>query len=137
VGSVRTPVWRKGGVVFGPRCDKNFEKKINKKMNSRAIVMVLSGKFKDDNIKVVDDLAMADKKTKAAAELIKNLKISGKTLIAFSQKEKDLRVASRNLKGVSNILTDQLNVADMLSNKYLLMSKESVKLLEDKYKVSN
>lgn len=133
VGSRRTPTWRKGGVAFGPRKDQNFSKKINKKMNAKAIKMVLSAKLKDGEILVLDKLDLAEKKTKAMAQILKNLKISGKTLMAFSETEKDLRIASRNLKKVENILTNQLNVLEMLKNKFLLMTKDSMKYLEEKY----
>ncbi|HRY82665.1 MAG TPA: 50S ribosomal protein L4 [Candidatus Moranbacteria bacterium] len=133
VGSVRNPAWKKGGVAFGPRNDRNFTKKINKKMNVKAILMVLSAKFRDGEIMVLDKLDSTQKKTKMMAEILKNLKISGKTLMAFSSTEKDLRIASRNIKKVNNILTSQLNVLEMLKNKFLLMTKESVKYLEEKY----
>ncbi len=133
VGSVRTPIWKKGGVAFGPRSDRNFSQKINKKMNAKAITMVLSGKLKDDEIKIIDKMEPAEKKTKAMVKILANLKIKGKTLLAFSQKEKDLRILSRNINKSTNILTSQLNVADMLKSKYLLMSKESAEYLEDKY----
>jgi len=133
VGSVRTPVWRKGGIIFGPRNDRNFSQKINKKMNSKAIAMVLSGKLEDKELIVLDNLTFKEKKTKAMAEVLKNLKINKKTLIAFSDAEKDLRIVSRNIKNVKNILTGQLNVSDMMKNKFLLMTKDSVKYLEEKY----
>ena len=123
VGSVRTPVWRKGGIVFGPRNDRNFSQKINKKMNSKAIAMVLSGKLEDKELIVLDSLTLKEKKTKAMAEALKNLKINKKALIAFSDAEKDLRIVSRNIKNVKNILTSQLNVSDMMKNKFLLMTK--------------
>ena len=66
-------------------------------------------------------------------EILKNLKISGKILMAFSNTEKDLRIASRNIKKVENILTSQLNVLEMLKSKFLLLTKESVNYLEEKY----
>lgn len=134
VGSVRTPIWRKGGIVFGPRNDRNYTKKINKKMNASAIAMVIGGKIKDNELKIVDKLEISERKTKEFAKILKNLKIEGKTLVSFSKEEKDLRIASRNMEKVTNILTDQLNVADMLNNKNILMSKDSVKFLEEKYK---
>lgn len=133
VGSVRNPAWKKGGVAFGPRNDRNFTKKINKKMNAKAIMMVLSAKLKDKEIIILDKFDLKEKKTKAVADILKNLKISARTLISFSKEEKDLRLASRNIKKVENILTDQLNVLEMLKNKFLLMSKDSVKYLEEKY----
>ncbi len=133
VGSVRNPAWKKGGVAFGPRNDRNFTKKINKKMNAKAILMVLSAKLKDNEIMILDKFDLKEKKTKAMADVLKNLKISAKTLIAFTTLEKDLRIVSRNLKKTENILTSQLNVLEMLKNKFLLMSKDSIKYLEEKY----
>ncbi|HAT73527.1 MAG: 50S ribosomal protein L4 [Candidatus Moranbacteria bacterium GW2011_GWF2_36_839] len=133
VGSVRNPAWKKGGVAFGPRNDRNFTKKINKKMNAKAILMVLSAKLKDKEIVILDKFDLKDKKTKAMADVLKNLKISAKTLISFTTSEKDLRIVSRNLKKTENILTSQLNVLEMLKNKFLLMSKDSIKYLEEKY----
>jgi large subunit ribosomal protein L4 len=133
VGSVRTPIWRKGGVVFGPNTDRNFKKKINKKMNAKAIALVLSGKLRDEEIFVVDSIAFADKKTKSAVKAFTNLEIKDRALVAFSSEEKDSRIATRNIDKIQNILTSQLNVLDMLNNKNLVMSKESVKFLEEKY----
>ena len=105
-------------------------------MTAQAVAMVLSGKLKDKEIKVVDKLEMTEKKTQATAKLIANLKIEGKILFSFNQKEKEERIYSRNIKGVTNILTEQLNVASMLRNKYLVLSKESVEFLDKKYKVT-
>lgn len=137
VGSVRTPVWKKGGVVFGPRSDRNYKQKISKKMNAKAIAVVLSGKLQDQELVVIDKLKLAEKKTKKMAQIFQNLKLTGKTLVAFSEKEKDLRIASRNIKKVENTLTSQLNVFDMLNSKNLLMSKDSIKYLEEKYGKGN
>lgn len=134
VGSRRTPLWKKGGVVFGPTNDRNYKQKINKKMNQKAIATVLSGKLKDNEIFVVDAFSFPAKKTKQVAEMFENFKVKGKTLIALLGAEKEFRLASRNLAKVENILTEQLNVLEMLRNKNLFMSKESVKYLEEKYK---
>lgn len=133
VGSVRTPVWRKGGVAFGPRSDRNYTRKINKKMKAKAIAIVLSAKLKDKEIIVIDKLALAAKKTKHMAEIMNNLKINKKALIAFSNSEKDLRITSRNIPKVENVMVAQINVLEMLNSKYLVMSKESIKYLETKY----
>lgn len=133
VGSVRTPTWRKGGVAFGPRNDRNFKKKINKKMNTQAIKLVLSGKFRDNELKIVDKIEFKDGKTKEVAQSLKNLGITARILMAFSVAEKEARMASRNIAKVANAMTAQLNVVDMLNNKYLLMSKDSLKYLEEKY----
>ncbi len=133
VGSVRNPLWRKGGVAFGPNNDRNFKKNINKKMNQKAIMTVLSAKLKDKEIFVVDKLEFKDKKTKKVAEILKNFKLKGKTLMSFSDSEKEYRTASRNIKNVENILSSQLNVLEMLNSKNLFLSKESVEYLDKKY----
>lgn len=134
VGSVRTPVWRKGGIIFGPTNERNFKKKINKKMNAKAVAVALSGKLRDSEMVIIDKLELEEKKTKKMAQSLKNLNLKGSVLLGFSEKEKDLRLASRNLPRVKNILTSQLNVLDILNRKNLILSKESVKYLENKYK---
>jgi len=133
VGSVRTPVWKKGGIVFGPRSERNYKKKINRKMNTKAILSVLSGKAKDKEIYVIDKMKISDKKTKEMAKVLKNLDLSGKTLMVFNDKERELMLASRNLKNVQNILSKQLNILDMLNNKNMLISKDSIREIEKKY----
>lgn len=133
-GSVRNPIWRKGGVIFGPTKDKNFSKKINKKMNQKGIKISLSEKLRSEKLVLVDEIKLDHRKTKDFFKAINNLKITGKILIGFSDKEKDWRMFSKNINNVSNILTSRLNVFDILNNEYLLLSKDSVKYLENKYK---
>ncbi|MFZ2985622.1 MAG: 50S ribosomal protein L4 [Candidatus Moraniibacteriota bacterium] len=134
VGSRRTPLWKKGGVVFGPSSDRNYKQKINKKMNQKAITVVLSGKLRDNQIFILDSFNFTEKKTKQAVAMLDSLKIKGRTLLAYKDGEKDNCMISRNIKTVENISTEQLNVLDMLKNKNLVMSKESVRYLEEKYK---
>ena len=133
VGTVRNPVWRKGGVVFGPRNDRNFKKKINKKMNQNAIKMVLTGKLKDKELIVLADNNFAQKKTKEAKELLGKLGIEGSVLWTFDKQELDNQKVSRNLDKVNNIFVDQINVYDMLNSKYLILTKDGIKSLEEKY----
>jgi len=137
VGSVRNPVWRKGGIIFGPTKDKNFSKKINKKMNQKAIKIVLSGKARQKEIIVLEELDLKEKKTKEFARIIKNLKLKNKILFGFMVSEKNLNRYSRNIENIANIATQNLNVFDMLNNKYLLLSKDSVKYLDKKYATSD
>jgi len=137
VGSLRTPTWRGGGVAFGPTNDRNFKKKINRKMNAKAIATVLSGKLKDEELVILEKMELAEKKTKQMASVLKRFELKGRTLMAFADGEKEVMLSSRNLKKVSNISVKQLNVWDMLNNKNLILSKESVKFLEEKYKTTN
>mgnify|MGYP001320325734 FL=1 len=134
VGSVRSPIWRKGGVIFGPTSERNFKKKINKKMNAKGIAITLSGKVRDNQLLVVDSFVLKERKTKKIAEALKNLKLKGSVLIGLSQKETETSLACRNMPNVMSISSRQLNVLEILNNKNLIISKESVKLLENKLK---
>ncbi|MDP1845458.1 MAG: 50S ribosomal protein L4 [Candidatus Moranbacteria bacterium] len=135
VGSVRTPVWRKGGVVFGPTKDRNFKKDVPKKMNKKALAIALSGKVRDKELFLVDSLKADVVKTKMMKEALESLKISRSALMGFSKDEKEMMKASRNLPKVDNILVDNLNVFDILNHKYLVISEKGVKFLEQKYKL--
>lgn len=133
VGSVRSPLWRKGGIIFGPTKDRNFKKKINKKMLQGAIKTALSEKAKNESIIIVDQFNFSKNKTKEFAEAIKKLKINGSVLVGFNEKEIIFSRASRNIEKASNVPAGALNVKDLLDNKYLLLSKDSIKQIEERY----
>jgi large subunit ribosomal protein L4 len=133
VGSVRTPVWRKGGIVFGPTKDRNFKKDVPKKMGQKALAVALSSKVVDKELFLVDSLEMKEVKTKLMSDALKNLKLKGSILIGFSAKEHDAKRASRNLPKILNMEAKDLNVYDILNHKYLLMSEDGVKVLEKKF----
>jgi large subunit ribosomal protein L4 len=133
VGSVRTPTWKGGGVAFGPTNDRNYKKKINKKMNAKAIALALSGKLRDGEMFVLENFDLKEKKTKKMSEVLQNLKIKGSALLGFYAKEKEMVLAARNLKKVDCILSENLNVLDILNHKNIILSKDSVKYLEKKY----
>jgi large subunit ribosomal protein L4 len=133
VGTASNPIWRKGGVAFGPRNERNFKKKINKKVNQSAIKMVLSGKLQDKELIVLENSKFENKKTKLVQEFLNKMKIEGTVLWAFDREELENQVASRNLEKVNNIFVDQINVYDMLNTKYLIVTKQGIKNLEEKY----
>ncbi len=132
-GSVRNPIWRKGGVVFGPSKDRNFKKKINTKMKRKSIVIALSEKFRAGELVVVDKIKLDEKKTKKFAEILKNLNIKKSALVAFSPEEKDYYLFCRNIKKTGGTPVSQLSVFDMLNYKQLMLSKKSIDYLEKKY----
>lgn len=134
VGSVRSPLWRKGGIIFGPTKDRNFKKKINQKMKSKALALALSGKLSDKELIVMENFAITEKKTKKMAEVLKNLKIKGSSLLVFSSKENEMKRFSQNLAKVKNASAGQLNVLNILNNKNIIFSRESVKEVEDRFK---
>lgn len=140
-GSIRSPLWKGGGVTFGPTKEKNFKLKINKKMKRQALFMVLSGKRKDDELVLVDGLQIAEPKTKLAASIFNNLKSGTKkeldkgTLVVLAKKDENFIRAARNIPYLKMLSVNSLNVVDLLSFKYLLMTKEAVGVIKEIYPV--
>lgn len=135
-GQKRNPVMKGGGVAFGPTSDRNFKRDLNKKMKQKAVRIALSEKLRSGTLIAVDALALAEQKTKSFAQILKKLELKGKVLAAFSDQEKAVTLASRNISNVENILTKDLNVYDLLNNKYVLLSKQSIQFLEEKFQES-
>lgn len=134
VGSVRTPVWKGGGVVFGPRNTRNFVLKINQKMRRKAVMIALSEKIRDGKVIVLDSFSFPEKKTKLVAQTLHDLKLTGKSIVmGLSVSEKSFEKASQNIPRLNNILADNVNVADLLNNQYFILSKESLLGLEKKF----
>ncbi len=133
-GSIRSPLWKGGGVTFGPRPERVLKKKINKIMRRKALFMVLSSKVKDKKVLVLDDLKMEKIKTKLMAKILNKLFLSqGTGMVALPGKEDALVKSIRNIKGVKPISAKDLNVLDLLSYKYLLLPKESIKVIKETF----
>jgi len=135
-GSIRSPLWKGGGVTFGPRNDENFSRKINKKARRKALLMVLTSKVQDKELIVLDELKISDSKTKLIANIIKKVfkdKKGPSILLAVSKKDNSVIKAAKNIANLNTILSDSLNVVDLLSSKYLLLDKESIKVIEKVY----
>ena len=137
VGSVRSPIWRKGGIIFGPTKERNFKKDVPKKMNQKAISIALSGKAKDKELVLVESLTVKDLKTKLMKEAVDNLKLKGNILFGFSKSERPTKRATRNLEQVKNIDIENLNVFDILNHKFLVISQEGIEAVESRYKSEN
>ncbi len=144
-GSSRSPIWVGGGVTHGPLAEKNYKRKISKKMRAQALFSVLSKKFKDGEIIFVQDLNTSEIKTKNAIEVLKNLsKIPKKKSLFSSNKRKVLtslfnrdekiEKSFRNLPQLEIVFLKNLNPLDVLNHRFLLIEKpeESVKFLESR-----
>jgi large subunit ribosomal protein L4 len=134
-GSIRSPIWTGGGITFGPRKEKVFVKKINKKAKRKALFMTLSSKARDKEIVVLDKLKLKEPKTKLMVETINKVfkKLPKSILIAIPKKNESIIRANRNLSYTKTIAVDSLNVIDLLSFKYLLLDKEAIKIIEKIY----
>jgi len=133
-GSTRSPLWKGGGVTHGPRKDRIFEVEIPKKMRRKALFMVLSQKAKDNQLIVLDKIELENGKTKEMAKSLAKLPCNNyTTLIALPNYDKKTFLASRNIKKTSIDDARNLNALDLLNNKYLLITKDSIKTIESTF----
>ena len=137
VGSSRNPIWRGGGVTFGPTKDRNFSKDVNKKMKQQALKMVLSDKVADHNLIILDKLEVKDYNTKAMEAIIADLekkvlkiKTRRSLLILDETKNEKLKKSIANLQNIEIINLDNINLIDLLKYRNLIMTAEAVKKLD-------
>ena len=150
-GSIRSPLWKGGGVTFGPNKERVFAKKISKKMKRKALFMVFSSKVKGNELIVLDKLEAVKSKTKSIFEILANLfkkltsqelKIKNKnikkSLILIIESKKDIKLERgvKNLPFAKVVRADSLNVMNLLNYKYVLMPKEAVGIIEKIYGIS-
>lgn len=133
-GSIRSPIWRGGGVTFGPTTEKVFKKKIPKKMRRKALFMVLSAKAKEKLLLVLDGLAIEKPKTKVVAEIFNKLFLKkGSGLIVLAAKDDNIIKATRNIPKTATIQAKDLNALNLLSYKYLVMPEEVIKVIKETF----
>lgn len=133
-GSSRSPIWRKGGVTFGPRNEKNFRKSITKKMKTKALFMVLSDKAKRNNILIIDEFKIEKPKTKEFTAILNNFPQKDfSNLLILPAKNDATYKAARNVKNVGVIEARNLNVVDLLSYRNLILPKNSIKAIKDTF----
>ncbi len=132
-GSIRSPLWRGGGVTFGPNTEKVFKKIIPKQMKRKALFMVLSAKAKDNCILVLDKLEFEKPKTKAMAEIINKFFVKSSGLVVFSKMNKNLILSVRNINKVDPVQAKDLTALDLLNYKYLLISEAGIKKIKQTF----
>lgn len=133
-GSNRSPIWKGGGVTFGPLKNRNFKKVIPKKLRRKALLQTLSAKAKEDLVIVLDSLSFKEPKTKNASEIVKNLSLDKKKfLLSLPEMDRNLIMSFNNIPNGKVIQAKDLNVLDLLSSKYLMLTKNSIKVIEDTF----
>ena len=133
-GSIRSPQWVGGGVVFGPRSNRNFHQKINKKMARAALLGALSEKASAGQIVLVDHLEFKEPKTKIAAAVMKKLPVGKSTLIVIPIFPEGFTRTVRNLPRVMSVTSKNVGIADVLKYETLLMTVDGVNALEERFK---
>jgi len=133
-GSIRSPLWKGGGVTFGPTKERNFKLKINKKMARKAFLTALSTKAKDNELLILDDLKLSAPKTKEMAKIMKNFpQVKTGLLVLAGEKDENLKRAGRNLPNLRITNIDNLNILDILKYKNLILTKDGIEYLNKKY----
>lgn len=133
-GSIRSPLWVGGGITFGPRSSRNFAKRLNKKMKTKALLMVLSEKCANEHLLVFDTLTFAEPKTKLAAKWLAAEPLKQKkTLIVLPDSNENVVRATRNLRNAKTVRADSLSVLDVLGFDRVAMAKASIPIVEKTY----
>ena len=128
VGSSRNPLWRAGGTVFGPK-PRDYGYRLPRKVVRGALRSALTQKFKDDEVLVVDQLAIDEPKTRFAVELLERLNMAVKTLLVDVQPDAKLLLAVRNVGDVQFVATSRLGARDVLNARRLVLTRAAVERL--------
>ena len=131
-GSIRSPQWTGGGVVFAPK-PRDFDQKINKKMKVAATISALSAKVSTSNLVVVDKIELAEAKTKLIANMLKSLDINSNVLVVMAKDDEAVLRACQNLQNVTVINADLINVYDLAANTKCIATVDAIKKLEEVY----
>ena len=126
-GTSRSPIWRGGGVIFGPQ-PRDYGYRLPKKIRRQALISVLTQKFQEGKLLVLQDLNLETVKTQRVAELLKTFGVNKAILVAEDNRE--LMLSTRNLPGALAVNQNGVNVYDLLKYDYLMVSDDSLKKIE-------
>ena len=126
-GSIRSPLWKGGGIVFGPR-KRDWSFKLNKKVKKNALKSALNYKLKNNLLYVIDKIELPEIKTKKVVEFMKKFEIN--SVLFVDRENSKLKLSSRNIVNVKYLEDKGLNVFDILKHDYLVISKDSLLQVE-------
>ncbi|MDO8561075.1 MAG: 50S ribosomal protein L4 [bacterium] len=137
-GSIRSPLWKGGGVTHGPLKEKVYKKKINKKMAAKALAIVLSAKMKDSELLILDGVNLLAPKTKEAKMILNNIsKISGyaglsskSVIMGIAEHEAGVIRAFRNLPNFDTEEARNITCLDLLAHKFIILPKEALEVFK-------
>lgn len=131
-GSIRSPQWKGGGVVFAPK-PRDYSYKVPKKVRRLAMKSALSSKVSNGEILVLDSLSLDAPKTKDIVKMLKDNKVANKALIVMADKDENVIRSARNIEGVETTLVSTLNVYDILKHDSFIITQDAVKKVEEVY----
>lgn len=129
-GSTRAPHWRHGGVVFGPH-PRDYDKKMNRKERRLALKSALAYKAIDNELVIVDSFKLESSKTKEVVGILNNLKVSKNVLIVVDELDENMVLATRNLSNVILLEANEINVLDIISSDYMIVTEKAIKMIEE------
>ncbi|MCM3598878.1 50S ribosomal protein L4 [Metabacillus idriensis] len=129
-GSIRSPQWRGGGIVFGPT-PRSYSYKLPKKVRRLAIKSALSSKVQENNVLVLEDLLMNAPKTKEMTSILTGLSIAKKALIVTADVNETVELSARNIPGITVLTANSINVLDVLNHEKLVITKAAVQKVEE------
>ena len=129
-GTIRSPLWKGGGVVFGPK-PKKYALKVPKKVRRLALRIALSNKLRDQQMTVLDHFALERIKTKDFPRIIGDLQLEGRVLVVIDGKDEKVERSARNIPWVKVLPTEGINVFDLLKYENLLLSRDGVGKIEE------
>lgn len=129
-GSIRSPQWRGGGIVFGP-IPRSYAVKVNQKVKQLALKSALSYHVLAENLVLVDNITVAEPKTKLFIEIMNNLKLDDRSIVLVDSVDKNLLLASNNLPGAVVREVSQVSVYELLKFKQVVLTQGAVKYYEE------
>jgi large subunit ribosomal protein L4 len=130
VGEIRNPLWRKGGTVFGPQ-PRDYSYRVPKKVERGALRAALASRLRDGDVIVVDELKVAERKTKAAVEILRKLGATGKTLIVDVALDEDFNLSARNIAGVRLVPSGRLTARDVMDTSRIVATRAAIERLQE------
>jgi large subunit ribosomal protein L4 len=131
-GTIRSPLWTGGGVVFAPK-PRDYRQVVPKKVRRLAMKSALSSKVADKEIVVLDQLVMDAPKTKEMVAILNNIDAGKKVLLVLPEKNENVERSAKNIPNVKSILVNTLNVYDILKYDKLVLTKDAVSRVEEVY----
>lgn len=129
-GSIKSPIFRGGGTIFGPR-PRDYSFKLNKKLKTLARCSALSYKLKQGELQIVEDFTMDSPKTRDFSQILSNLKSADKkTLLVVSESNKNVYLSSRNLRGAKVVIASDINTYDLMNSTSVLVSEGALEKIE-------
>lgn len=129
-GSIRSPQWRGGGVVFAPK-PRDYSYTTPKKVRRLAMKSVLTSKVQENELIVVDSIKMESAKTKNFVQMLENIKANKKALVVIADRDLNVMRSARNIEGVETAMASMINVYDILKYDSLIITKDALNIIEE------